>query len=270
VTLVVNRNFLLSIIFALLSDERLKAMLLHLTYFLSGIVFAIRTSDKLVERKLLSAKAMTKIGTAYVGALFFVVWWLPTAFAEFVIVIVHCFLWLIPSLIVHSRNLRFKKNFLELLNQIILGMSSGLSFRQSFDQAKRRWDFSTQQKLTEIMGHVAFSQQTSAAPANLFLKSVVEEFSLVDQQPHRALQRLQSFRHKLKLEQDFRRKSGQVTQQLRAQALILSLLYLFLLIFIAWQMGLTKYFRLTMASISLFGLGILLILNIGRRFRWKV
>lgn len=245
-------------------------MLLYFTFFMSGIMFAFRISEKLVQQRLIAVEAMTKIGTAYLFCELLAVIFLPAPGFVTISLILHSFLWLAQQTLTHWRVHRFQRKFLLILDQVILGMSSGLSFRQSFESAKNRMEPIVQQQLAEIMGHVAFSQQKSSSQTNEFLRDLIEELTLVDQQPHRALQRLQTLRRKLKMEQNFRRRSGQVTQQLRAQAIILSGMYAFLLIFVSQQIGLSRYLNLTLISLMLFSLGLLFILNIGKRFRWKV
>ncbi len=244
-------------------------MLFRFVFFISGMLFVVRTMENLERKRLLDRKALTKIGTAYLFAIIVVTLFIPQTFNLAMIAALTAVFWIVPHWLISRRNRRFQRSFLTFLNQIILNMNAGNSFRQSFEQTKRRCDPVTQAKLSEIMGFVAFSQQASQISTQPFLREIVDELKIVDQQPHRALHRLRTLRRKMKQVEDFRRKSGQVTQQLRAQALILSLLYLGLAIFMSLEFDLLNHLKMIAWSAGLFSAGSLLLLNTGKRFRWK-
>jgi len=81
---------------------------------------------------------------------------------------------------------------------------------------------------------------------------------------------VKALRRQLKLMEDFRRRSGQVTEQMKMQALIVTALYLGLLFFVIKQFGFKNHQSLILISGFIFLIGLLWIFLIGRRMKWKV
>jgi Flp pilus assembly protein TadB len=239
---------------------------------LSGLAFASRIASQSLNDRVLTRRDLTKIGTCYffslVGLLsiahdsLFSLWvavFLPTMIFVFALV------WL-----KFSRAKKFRERFVMALQLIILKMKSSRSFRTSLNDVIDESDSLMKLRLSEIRDIVVFSPQESRDFRNPFVDLILRELKLVDENPHAAIKRLSVFRDRLKIEDDFRHKSGQALRQVRAQSLIMSGLYLAIAFFIAHSFGFKPYQRLFLISALLFSIGLVWIHIGGRKMKWKV
>ena len=86
----------------------------------------------------------------------------------------------------------------------------------------------------------------------------------------RILEQLQSLRDGLKIQHQFRQKTTQVTQQIKAQALVAVAIYMLLFVISYLNLSLSSFPRLLVISICTFTLGIYLVFKIGERIKWKI
>ncbi len=247
-------------------------MLLALITLMSGFLFACRISDVVVERKWIARGHMTKIGTAYFLALIasaaafahsspLLLW--ACAFAPFA-----C-LSLAFALVRARRSRAFRSRFREALTLILLRMKAGKSFRLALAEAIEDTDPRWRPMFVEIRELVVFSQQTEARAMPEFHRALVTELRAADTTPHAAIRRLENFRDRIRIEDDFRHRSGQVLRQIRAQSALLAGLYIAVFAFVARQFGWQEHVRLLFASACLFLTGLAWIWLGGRRIKWK-
>ena len=143
-------------------------------------------------------------------------------------------------------------------------------FRSAFSEVINESPAATQKILIDIRDVVVFSQQNNHETLSDFTKTIVVEFVQSDRAPHSALKRLVNFRDRLKVQTDFRRKSGQVMQQIRIQSLILSGVYFALFIFVVQKFGFESNHQMILSSILLFLTGIGFIFYKGNKIKWKI
>jgi Flp pilus assembly protein TadB len=247
-------------------------MLFAFIIALSGSLFGIRISNRALNEKVITRTALAQIGTLYLLLLlvgvyvcrgsFFSLWvlvFLPLALFLFAL-----------SLLRKLRFQKFRDLFLEALQLIILKMKSAKSFRQSLSEVINESDFSLQTRLSEIRDIVVFSQQEKRVLRHPFIDLILQEFTNVDQNPHAAIRRLQIFRDRLQVEADFRRKSVQALKQIRAQSIIMSVLYLAILVFVSHEFGFVRNRNMILSSTLLFVCGLVWIHRGGRSLKWKV
>lgn len=240
---------------------------------LLGFAFGIRISHHFIERELLSRSELTKIGTVHALVFATLVALAPrTLFALWGAVFTPiCLSSLALLAIVTKRSREFKDRFRETLTLILLKMKSGKSFRQSLGESVDECGHVHRAKLAELANVVAFSQQKQLADLDdLFIREMTEELIRVDRSPHSAIRRLTVLRDRLRIESDFRHRSGQVLAQIRAQSLIMSGLYVAVLVFAINRFGWRNNSDIMMASIALFAIGAAWIWYGGRRMQWKV
>jgi hypothetical protein len=84
------------------------------------------------------------------------------------------------------------------------------------------------------------------------------------------LEQLGSLRRSLKIELNFRRRSGQVLLQGRIQAVVMTVLYILFFVFVSFQVSIWAHLKLICFSAALFLLGLVSILTLGKRIKWKV
>ena len=237
-----------------------------------GFVFAYRTFTHFIARELFDRTFMTKIGTVYFACVMALIFFMPRSrfslwCALFFPLAILCSL---LSAQVSRRARLFQREVLGVLSILILKMKSGRSFRQSLIETTAECDQNVRVKLSEIASVVAFSQQGKTAQSDPFMRELIEEFRLIDQQPHSSLRRLSVLREKIRVEDEFRRRSGQVLARLRAQSLVMCVLYLAVFIFMVMKFGWSANARALTASLMLFACGVAWMWAGGRRLSWKV
>lgn len=164
---------------------------------------------------------------------------------------------------------RLKLALIPLLDCTVLGLQTGKSFRSSLHLAIENQQGWIRQQLTELYQSMAMSENVIPLKSAL-LNDLRREFVEIDRSKSRCLEQVQALRREIKMQEDFRRRSGQVTQQIKMQALIVTALYLALLFFVITQFGFVAHKNLIVTSILVFILGLVWIFFAGRRIKWKV
>lgn len=243
---------------------------------LLGCAFVIRISHKMIDAKFFRRNEMTKIGTAYFASVFALAMLLSisrmqSAMALWMCVFVPMFAWIIAieALIAHRAH-KFRAQMPSILAILLLKMKSGRAFRQALSETIDECDENLRPLMSEVASVVAFSQQTSARSRDQYIAMIIDEFESIDRQPHAAARRLGSFRDKLRIEEDFRRRSGQVLARVRAQSLVMTGLYLAVLVFMIAKFGWKSNAHIICFSIASFAIGATWLWLGGRRRAWKV
>jgi hypothetical protein len=246
-------------------------MLFAFSLSILGLAFAFRTFTHFIARDLVDKTLMTKIGTAYFALMLALIFFMPRSRFSLWCSLFFPLAMLALSLSAHvSRRSRiFQNDALAVLSILILKMKSGRSFRASLIEATSECDQRLRVKLSEIANVVAFSQQEKSHN-DPFMRELIEEFRLIDQQPHASLRRLSVLREKIRVEDDFRRRSGQVLARLRAQSFVMCVLYGFVFAFMCWHFGFRDNARTLCYSTMFFLCGTAWMWIGGRKLTWKV
>lgn len=244
------------------------------SFLVSILAFAvaIRLFNRLIEQNFYSKSEMTKIGTAYLALVFTFLFFLPRSHFAFWFSVSMPLLFAAGAalLFVQRRSRKFRESFCETLSVLAMKMKSGRSFRHALGETCAESDPKWRAKLSEIANAVVFSQQLRRGSRNPFIDEVVEELARIDQNPHASLKRLAVFRQKLRIEEDFRRRSGQVLARTRAQSLVMTVLYAVMFVFMVFKFGWDSNAPTLMTSALLFLVGSVWIYFSGRKIRWKV
>lgn len=235
-----------------------------------GFSIAHRISTHLLTQRLVDRNALTKIGTASFLMMLTLLISLPHAHLTFwfaIIASITAFV-IMFLIVMKRRSALLSKRLRESVMLISLKMKAGRSFRQALAEVTAESDSFMQDKLSEIGSVVVFSQQN--ASFDPLIAEVVEEFLAIDRNPHSASRRLAVFREKLRIEDDFRRRSGQVLARIRAQSFVMSGLYVAVFAFMAAKFGFRDNSQLMIGSAFLFLIGGIWIWLGGRRLKWTV
>lgn len=245
-------------------------MLIRFLFLTFGFAFALRTIKNQTSMKSLSEATSKNITTSLI--LYF---WLMTILSPWMTVPVLGILLFVPNLaalrLEWILNLILKRLFrekvIQFFDELVLQMMTGKSFRDSFLLLTSNSRDFFQIKMREIL-HCPIDLKSHPDSLRSELLEMAELVQSVEKSPHKALDRIQNFRRQLKWKQSFRKKSRQATIQIRAQASILSCLYLLLLIYTiivqeTWSVPLHTL------SISLFLIGLSLLFILGRNPKWK-
>ena len=242
-----------------------------------GCAFAFRICALALERKVSSRATLIRIGT--VGALLSaltIATFARTRTQAWMLAVAPALALLAHFAIERARReSRFRSELYGFLNACILRMKSGEAFRPALDGAIEDADPRARPRLRELRDVVVFSQQSpecGAVRAKVFgrtLALAARELALADRDSHSATRRCSALRDRVRLEDEFRRKSGQASRQARAQSLVLAGLYLATFAFVGHHFGIAKNLRLLGASALLFATGLFWTQTTGRKLKWK-
>lgn len=171
---------------------------------------------------------------------------------------------------IYAREGRMRAQFVSLLDSLIIRMRAGKSFRDAFVQILPESDPLVRVLLTEFHSSLIYKRPLDELFFQKDIRDYFQELTNIDEQNHKSIERLKSFRRTLKVRQDFRQKSRQAMQQVHAQALILSLMYVLLLFVLVLRGEATKYLGLVTGSAVLFAVGLFCLQLIGRGYKWKI
>lgn len=247
-------------------------MLIEFIITLSALMFASRMFVRARRENILSESVLTKIGTAYFCAIIVLNYFSSSTIS---VVWLTSFLPLIAFVVGIEiarlcRTRAFHKAFSGSLNLTLLKMKSGKSFRQSFAEVINEMTPTHAQRLREIFDIVVFTQQDKEVLRSDFLALIVRELRFADQNPHAAIKRLQTLRMRIKIAEDFRRRSGQALKQVRAQSFLMSGLFLAVVIFVVINFGFHRNQNLILIAFALFAVGLIWIHHGGKKLKWKV
>lgn len=174
---------------------------------------------------------------------------------------------LLPYFFSRYQEKLIQSHLLRLLDQLILDVQSGLSLRSALTK------LSTQESsLLRVswgnLAHAIIYEDSAAGLQSETLKNLFEELRRIDRSQSKCADQLRSLRKNLKTLENFRRRSGQVSLQIRMQAALSALLYVGLLLFVITQFGFYPHRTLIMVSGTLFFAGMVTVFVIGRRLRW--
>lgn len=235
-----------------------------------GILSALRITGTYHAEKFLTNNELAKIGTGmFVISILLVSAGLSRATLAVVFALLLGLLSVAPLLRWSYRERVFRREFEAWLNHLLLLMKTGMSLRAAVSQATEEAPASARIRLKEVSDLVVFSPQ-SVGVSSRFVDRVVAELRRADQFPHFCLRQLEELRDRLVIETDFRRRSNQAQMQVRAQAAVLATLYLLVLVFILQTFGWRGHQELILLSVTMFAVGALWLLQVGRRFRWKI
>lgn len=253
-----------------------------------GLIFANRTIKIQINRKPLAGAILVRLRKRQM-TFFLLLTILSTCLAHstiFILIFIPIFLILhIDKWIYFSLRQNFQHLWAQFLDELILLMMTGRSFRDSFLFITAHSQNIFHLRLREILFKKDFGENLNLQRhlSNQKLKTfsfktsqqslIYELVQSVEKNPHKALETLKSHRRQVHWHIKFKNKSKQITLLMRTQALILSLLYLCLLFFILnhrsrSKISLTHHSPLFL-SLSLFCLGIILMILIGRKKSWK-
>ena len=164
---------------------------------------------------------------------------------------------------------RLSSTLIPFLDSVILALQSGKSFRTSLQSAIENQSGWRRNQLREIFNSIINSENVIAVKSAL-LKDLQQELMEIDRSQNRVVDQVKALRRQLKVQENFRRRSGQVTQQIKMQAIIVTALFFALLTFVIVQFGFIEHKNLIAMSSFIFILGLFWIFNVGRRMKWKV
>lgn len=169
--------------------------------------------------------------------------------------------------------IQFRYDFPDILTSIILQMKIGHSFRKSFQDVMVYVPQRYSTGFGFIYDNVVFSPHQNdkkMTGTSIFFREIIAEFKKVDQSAHKSIEKLENFRRRLLVINNFRRRSGRIRGQVQLQAGILFVIYALSFAFVYFAFSLQGLGGLLLLSFTLFVAGLLLVFYLGQDVKWNI
>ncbi len=164
---------------------------------------------------------------------------------------------------------QFYQQFELFLNTLIAQIKIGMGFRSGFKSALAGLSHKHfKNYFIDILETLSFSKKLRKEFCWSPMQEMIEELKRADQSPQ-CLEHLENLRQAVKVRSLFRKKSQSALLQIRAQSLVLLVLYSGLFLFVLHKYGL-KYIHILLLSLFLFLTGLIILFQCGRRVKWTV
>lgn len=247
-------------------------MIFFMQMFAIGIgYFVIRIFQR---QFFIATPTMTKIVSA-----FFVIQWFAFHFiANFVSIIAVSALSvgaiLVSVFVFHKwREIQFQYGFPDILTSMILQMKIGKSFRASFQNALSTLPDYQKETLRRIHQNVAFMPQENdkkLTKSRSFSGFLLQEFAKIDQSQHKSIEKLENFRSRLIIANNFRRRSGRIRENIYVQVAIMGFFYVSAFVYVVMTMDFSSVRDVILISTALFCLGTTGAIWLGRKIKWTI
>ena len=181
--------------------------------------------------------------------------------------IIFLFIKALPRLFLKYLESQIQKHTLRVLDHLVLEVQSGNSLRASLASLAAQESSLLRVSWHNLFHAIAYNSAIEDLGSET-LKRIFEDLFRIERSQSKCAEQLRALRKRVKTIENFRRKSGLVTMQIRMQAAISALLYLGLLIFMITQFGFFSNRGVILVSGSLFLSGLVTVFVIGRRFSW--
>lgn len=237
---------------------------------LLGTCFFILYLNKIRKKQLLKELTVTKMSLFYIFYLLFLSFLRPSTYVSLFLGlhIPFFFILLVEFGLKKYRISCLQRQICGFLSLILLKMHVGHSFRDALRLANYENDPFTQGKWQKLIEYVVFSQQNVPQP-HKFLNDLALELRNIDEQGHSTLKSVQNLRKKYEILDEFRHRSKQALYQTRTQSLVVTGLYFASIYFVIHRHGTSSIINMLMISLSLFFLGLVGTLLLGRGIKWK-
>lgn len=248
-------------------------MTFRLILFFFGSYSVFRILCENYQQSFPLNKHMTKIGTtffllifacSFVGNISFL-FRSTTAFALILM------LFIIPELSKLVTELQMEKLLPYILAQILFQMRLGKSFRTSFLEFIDLESIPHRKKITKsIYENVVFLQQKNRVFRSQLLINSISELQNINKTSHSAQKMLENLYHTVKINEEFRRRSGKVLSRLRVQSLIIAVLFTISVAFSLKFFGSFWVHNYLLPSAALMIIGIFWTFLMGRKISWTL
>ncbi|GIL17098.1 MAG: hypothetical protein BroJett040_08490 [Oligoflexia bacterium] len=237
-----------------------------------GFMFAVRIIGQMFSKKFFTRKEAFAI-VIFLSSLLLVTIFFPKN-SYFVHVLISFLIVFAPFVVIFLKEIhfqhKFEKQIVQIFDQIILQMQMGRSFREALALAVESNKIAGS-IFAEVASAVAYRTPLSPHLASKKLKRLYDELSDVENSSFRSIDRLKAYRYAYQVEDKFQRKSKQATLQTKIQAIFISIMYFGMMIFHFYSFSDKNLASgVVIGSLLFFFVGIFMIWNIGKRFKWKV
>lgn len=188
--------------------------------------------------------------------------------------VIYFAIFMVPFLVLciqeQTRKKIFQRNLISILDNLIIQIRTGKSLRDAVLETAAQLKDPLRYYLHEMSSAMEFSSNLESKIKDPLFSETLSELVHIHRAAHKQIDRIKTFRRKVKIEEDFRRKSGQVSMQTRAQALVLGIIFCGLLLFTLTVHGFAGNESIISSALALYFIGLILLFRIGRGYKWKV
>ena len=156
------------------------------------------------------------------------------------------------------------------MDESLLRLQAGLSFRASCLNASENLRGHGGQKIRYIVETVVFSQHKISLFNDQILGEFAKTLQKIDELNHLSIEKMLSYREKLRMYDDFRRKSGHALLQTRLQAVIMTVMYIAVFAYVWSRFGFKGNETYIVGSLILYFAGFIYLLRLGKSYKWKI
>ncbi len=165
---------------------------------------------------------------------------------------------------------KMRYHFSHILNILVLKMRSGHSFLNAFQSICQESEPILQKKMRNIVSLLEYWNEKQANSLKGFDREIVLRLQAIMQSPSHRLNQIIHLRNEMKMRNDFRNKSMQAAFQTRLQGLILIGVYVITALLMSKTYGFPVIKSWLFFSLPFMVLGTYILMNIPRRFKWKI
>lgn len=163
----------------------------------------------------------------------------------------------------------FEKSKIQLLDSLVLQIRVGHSPQKALTEALY-CSSKLEKKLFDPIKYIFTPNFSEDQIQFIFTKNYILELRTILISSSRVVDQIQSLREGLKIQFQFRHKSHQITQQIKAQAIVAGVIYLMIFLISYYNLGLSEYPKLILISAALFVVGLILVFKMGGNIKWKI
>lgn len=164
---------------------------------------------------------------------------------------------------------QFYTIILSFLNILILKIQLGESFRASIIYATNRFDGHIRSQLEHILQYIILMHKPSQDNYPRYILDFIKGLQFAEKNPHRALETLKHYQTGLIFANNLKKKYTDILYQVYAQTIIMSLLFVGLLFYTGFNYAIIEHLFLILSAVTLFFIGVLLVLIYGKKLKWK-
>jgi Flp pilus assembly protein TadB len=227
-----------------------------------------------IRQNFLTEHVMTKIVSAYCVLQTFIMLFVKNFLWNWVficlpVVAILCFVFSYSK----RQEICFRYEFPDIITSLILQMKMGRGLRKSFQIYLESGSKRYTSTLHYIYDNVVFLPQEidkKMTEQSCFVRELIIEFKKIDQSTHKSIEKLENFRRRLIILNEFRRRSGRIRGQVQLQAAVLTFIYVGCFAMMTLLFNLLAHPQVLLISLLLYSIGALGIFLMGNKIKWSI
>lgn len=244
---------------------------MYFLFSVFGFLFGFRIIDVLetfVFKKNSTRKSLNRLGIVLLFLLS-VMYVQKTTYAIISFAVAYSVLIVEYYFLANQMKNKFEQQIIYLFDMMILKLQLGYSFRISFREAVSLLPQEDQFFFQKVLDSL-YCEQPIKNFATLHFWDFQAEIMRLDRLKANIFDQVKTARRHRQILLDLKKRSSQIRQQVYFQASVLAVLYFCLLAFVLFQFGLKSNMSIVLGSIGLYIMGVMGVIYLGLKRKWKV